>query len=259
MILLVYIKSPREIEKIRIAARAVGVILDEAKKVAVEGATAWDLEMLADKILKELKCEPAFKGYNGYPYITTVSVNDEVIHGFPLKSKVFKKGDIVSLDVGAIYDGYYGDGAYTYIIGETDEIGKKLVEVTKRALEEVAIGTVRAGIRLGDVSYAIQKFVEDNGFGVIRDFVGHGVGRKLHEDPQIPNYGRKGTGIILKPGMTFAIEPMVTEGGWHVEILKDGWTVVTKDGKRAAHFEHTLVVTENGCEVLTQRGDSVVK
>ncbi|MCD6159518.1 MAG: type I methionyl aminopeptidase, partial [Kosmotoga sp.] len=192
------------------------------------------------------------------PYITTVSINEEVIHGFPLRNKVLKKGDIVSLDVGAIYEGYYGDGAYTYIVGETDEIGEKLVNVTKRALE-IAIETVKDGVRLGDVSYSIQSFVEENGFGIVRDFVGHGVGRRLHEDPQIPNYGKKGTGIILKAGMTLAIEPMVTEGGWHVEILDDGWTVVTVDGKRAAHFEHTILVKKDGAEVLTLRGDTVVE
>ncbi|ABR30836.1 methionine aminopeptidase [Thermosipho melanesiensis] len=250
---MIYVKTIEEIEKIKIASRAVATILNEAKKVAVEGATAWDLELLAENVLKELKCEPAFKDYHGYPYITTVSVNDEVIHGFPLKHKVFKKGDIVSLDVGAIYKGYYGDGAYTYIIGETDEMGQKLVETTKRALE-IAVKTVRAGIRLGDVSAKIQQYVEKNGFNVVRDFVGHGVGKKLHEDPQIPNYGKEGTGIILRENMTIAIEPMVTEGGWHVVILEDGWTVVTVDGKRAAHFEHTLWVKKEGCEVLTQVG-----
>jgi methionyl aminopeptidase len=255
---MIYIKTPQEIEKIKIASMAVGTILDEAKKLAVEGATAFDFEVLAEKILKEFKCEPAFKGYNGYPYITTVSINEEVIHGFPLKSKVLKKGDIVSLDVGAIYEGYYGDGAYTYIVGETDEIGEKLVSVTKKALE-IAVKTVKDGVRLGDVSNAIQSYVEENGFGIVRDFVGHGVGRRLHEDPQIPNYGKKGTGIILKAGMTLAIEPMVTESGWHVKILDDGWTVVTVDGKRSAHFEHTILVKKDGAEVLTLRGDAFVK
>ncbi|ONN27253.1 methionine aminopeptidase [Thermosipho affectus] len=250
---MIYIKNKEEIEKIKVASQAVATILKEAEKVAKVGATAWDLEVLAEKILKELKCTPAFKGYHGYPYITTVSVNDEVIHGFPLKKKVFKKGDIVSLDVGAIYDGYYGDGAYTYIIGDTDEVGKKLVETTREALN-IAVEILRAGIKLGDISHEIQKYVESNGFNVVRDFVGHGVGRKLHEDPQIPNYGKKGTGVILREGMTIAIEPMVTEGGWHVAILEDGWTVVTVDGKRAAHFEHTLLVKKDGCEVLTQVG-----
>ncbi|MBO8161944.1 MAG: type I methionyl aminopeptidase [Thermosipho sp. (in: Bacteria)] len=255
---MIYIKTPEEIEKIRIASMAVGTILEEGKKIAVEGATAWDFEIMAEKILKELKCSPAFKGYNDYPYITTVSINNEVIHGFPLKNKVLKNGDIVSLDVGAIYKGYYGDGACTYIVGECDEIGEKLVEVTKKALE-IAVENVKEGVRLGDISYAIQKYVEENGFNVVRDFVGHGVGKKLHEDPQIPNYGKKGTGIILKAGMTLAIEPMVTEGGWHVDILDDGWTVVTRDGKRAAHFEHTILVKKEGSEVLTLRGDMIVK
>jgi len=247
---MIRLKTEQEIEKMRIAGRAVAAVLEEAKKIVVEGATAYDIEMMAEKVIKEHRCEPAFKGYGGYPYITTVSVNEEVIHGFPLKSKVFKKGDIVSVDVGAIYEGYYGDGAATFIVGSTDETGKKLVEVTKQSLMR-AIELIKPGVRLGDVSYEIQSYVESHGFNVVRDFVGHGVGKQLHEDPQVPNYGKPGTGLILKAGMTLAIEPMVTEGGWHVVVLEDGWTVVTVDGKRAAHFEHTIVVTENGCEILT--------
>jgi len=247
---MIRLKTEQEIEKMRIAGRAVAAVLEEAKKIVVEGATAYDIEMMAEKVIKEHRCEPAFKGYGGYPYITTVSVNEEVIHGFPLKSKVFKKGDIVSVDVGAIYEGYYGDGAATFIVGSTDETGKKLVEVTKQSLMR-AIELIKPGVRLGDVSYEIQSYVESHGFNVVRDFVGHGVGKQLHEDPQVPNYGKPGTGLVLKAGMTLAIEPMVTEGGWHVVVLEDGWTVVTVDGKRAAHFEHTIVVTENGCEILT--------
>ncbi len=247
---MIRLKTREEIEKMKIAGRVVGTILMESKKLMVDGATAHDIEILAEKILKELKCKPAFKGYGGYPYITTVSVNDEVIHGFPLKKKVFKKGDIVSIDVGAIYDGYYGDGAISYVVGQTDEVGEKLVKVTQESLFE-AIKIIRPGIKLGDVSFTIQNYVESHGFGVVRDFVGHGVGKSLHEDPQVPNYGKPGTGITLKAGMTIAIEPMVTEGGWHVVILDDGWTVVTRDGKRAAHFEHTIAVTEYGYEILT--------
>ncbi|MFN6991895.1 MAG: type I methionyl aminopeptidase [Fervidobacterium sp.] len=247
---MIRIKTKEEIEKMKVAGRAVGTVLNEAKKLVVEGATAHDIEILAERVIKELKCKPAFKGYGGYPYITTVSVNEEVIHGFPLKNKVFKKGDIVSIDVGAIYDGFYGDGAFTYIVGETDEVGKKLVQVTYESLM-LAIKSIRPGVKLGDISFAIQEYVEKNGFGVVRDFVGHGVGKALHEDPQIPNYGKPGTGITLRVGMTLAIEPMVTEGGWHVEILKDGWTVVTVDKKRAAHFEHTIAVTQEGYEILT--------
>lgn len=247
---MIRLKTKEEIEKMRIAGRAVGTILKEAKKLVVEGATAHDIEVLADKILKEMKCKPAFKGYGGYPYITTVSVNEEVIHGFPLKKKVFKKGDIVSIDVGAIYDGMYGDGAVTYIVDRTDENGEKLVNVTYESLME-AIKIIKPGIKLGDVSHTVQSYVESHGFGVVRDFVGHGVGKALHEDPQVPNYGKPGTGVTLKAGMTLAIEPMVTEGGWHVVILEDGWTVVTVDGKRSAHFEHTVLVTEDGYEILT--------
>lgn len=247
---MIRVKTKHEIEKMRIAGRAVAAVLEQARRLVVEGATAYDIEIMAEKVIKEYRCKPAFKGYGGYPYITTVSVNEEVIHGFPLKSKVFKKGDIVSVDVGAIYEGYYGDGAATFIVGTTDEIGQKLVEVTKESLMR-AIEVVKPGIRLGDVSYTIQSYVESNGFNVVRDFVGHGIGKQLHEDPQVPNYGKPGTGVILKAGMTLAIEPMVTEGGWHVVVLEDGWTVVTVDGKRSAHFEHSIVVTESGCEVLT--------
>jgi methionyl aminopeptidase len=247
---MIRIKTKQEIEKMRVAGHAVAAVLEEAKKIVFEGATALDIEMMAEKVIKEHRCKPAFKGYGGYPYITTVSVNEEVIHGFPLKSKVFKKGDIVSVDVGAIYEGYYGDGAATFIVGVTDETGQKLVEVTKQSLMR-AIELIRPGMRLGDLSYEIQSYVESHGFNVVRDFVGHGIGKQLHEDPQVPNYGKPGTGLVLKAGMTLAIEPMVTEGGWHVVVLEDGWTVVTVDGKRAAHFEHTVVITGNGCEVLT--------
>ncbi|HOM74184.1 MAG TPA: type I methionyl aminopeptidase [Fervidobacterium sp.] len=247
---MIRLKTKNEIEKMKIAGRVVAMILQEAAKYMKIGASAFDVELLAEKILSENGCKPAFKGYNGYPYITNVSVNEEVIHGFPIKQKIFKNGDIVSLDVGAIYDGYYGDGAYTYIVGETDERGKKLVSTTQEALME-AIKIIKPGIKLGDISYTVQRYVEEKGFGIVRDFVGHGVGASLHEDPQVPNYGRPGTGVTLRKGMTIAIEPMVTEGGWHVEILKDGWTVVTEDGKRAAHFEHSVAVTEDGYEILT--------
>jgi len=247
---MIRIKRDLEIQKMRVAGRVVAKVLNEVKDLVIEGATAYEVELLAERIIKEENCKPAFKGYGGYPYVTTVSVNDEVIHGFPLKTKVFKKGDIVSIDVGAIYEGYYGDGAATYIVGQSDESGQKLVEVTYQSLME-AIKILRAGVKLGDVSYAVQSYVEQHGFNVVRDFVGHGVGRALHEDPQVPNYGKPGTGITLRAGMTIAIEPMVTEGGWHVVILEDGWTVVTADKKRAAHFEHTVLITDDGYEILT--------
>ncbi|MCX7654035.1 MAG: type I methionyl aminopeptidase [Fervidobacterium sp.] len=255
---MIRLKTKEEVEKMKIACRAVATVLKEARKFVVDGATAHDIEILADKILRDFKCKPAFKGYSGYPYITTVSVNEEVIHGFPLRKKVFRKGDIVSIDVGAIYDGLYGDGAVTYIVDKTDENGEKLVRVTYESLMK-AIEIIKPGIKLGDVSYQIQKYVEGNGFGVVRDFVGHGIGKALHEDPQVPNYGKPGTGVTLKAGMTIAIEPMVTEGGWHVVVLEDGWTVVTVDGKRSAHFEHTVVITEDGCDILTMSDSGILK
>ncbi len=247
---MIRLKARDEIRKMRIAGKVVATVLEKAKELVVEGASAYDIEKMAEEVILSRGCKPSFKGYGGYPYCTTVSVNEEVIHGFPIKTKVFKKGDIVSVDVGAMYDGYHADAARTYIVGETDATGKRLVEVTARSLEE-AIKIIKPNIRIGLISNTVQKIVESNGFGIVRDFVGHGVGKKLHEEPQIPNYGDPESGVMLRPGMTLAIEPMVTEGSWHVKILEDGWTVVTVDRKRAAHFENTVLVTENGYEILT--------
>lgn len=248
---MIRVKTEEEIDRMKIAGRAVAIFLKEAKKLVVPGASAWEIELLAEKVFKELRVTPAFKGYNGYEYITCVSVNEEVVHGIPRKDKVFRKGDIVSIDVGAVYKGFFGDGAMTYIVGETDESGKRLVEVTRKALEK-AIEKIRVGVKLGDISYAIQSFVESSGFNVIRDYVGHGIGTALHEEPQVPNYGKPGTGVRLLTGMTLAIEPMVVEGDWRIKILEDGWTAVTVDGSRCAHFEHTIVIRETGAEILTR-------
>ena len=248
---MIRVKTEEEIDRMKIAGRAVAIFLKEAKKLVVPGASAWEIELLAEKVFKELRVTPAFKGYNGYEYITCVSVNEEVVHGIPRKDKVFRKGDIVSIDVGAVYKGFFGDGAMTYIVGETDESGKRLVEVTRKALEK-AIEKIRVGVKLGDISYAIQSFVESSGFNVIRDYVGHGIGTALHEEPQVPNYGKPGTGVTLITGMTLAIEPMVVEGDWRIKILEDGWTAVTVDGSRCAHFEHTIVIRETGAEILTK-------
>ena len=248
---MIRIKTEEEIDRMKIAGRAVAIFLKEAEKLVVPGASAWEIELLAEKVFKELKVKPAFKGYSGYEYITCVSVNEEVVHGIPRRDKVFKKGDIVSIDVGAVYKGFFGDGAMTYIVGETDESGKRLVEVTRKALEK-AIEKIRAGVKLGDISYAIQSFVESSGFNVIRDYVGHGIGTALHEEPQVPNYGKPGAGVRLLTGMTLAIEPMVVEGDWRIKILEDGWTAVTVDGSRCAHFEHTIVIRETGAEILTR-------
>ncbi len=244
------IKTPQEIEKMRVAGRAVATALKEARRVMVEGATARDVEDLILRVYRELKVKPGFKGYGGYPYATCVSVNEEVIHGFPKRTKVFKSGDIVSIDTGAIYRGYYGDAAITYAVGEVDDLSKKLMKVTHDALKKV-LEFIREGVRIGDIGYTIQSYVEENGFNVVRDYVGHGIGRNLHEEPQVPNYGEKGTGVVLRSGMTIAIEPMVTAGGYDVKVLKDGWTVVTADGSRAAHYEHSMVILKDGVEVLT--------
>ncbi|MDK2785743.1 MAG: methionyl aminopeptidase [Thermotoga sp.] len=250
---MIRIKTPSEIEKMKRAGEAVAVALREAKRVVLPRKTAWDVEKVVLEVFKKYRVKPAFKGYNGYKYATCVSVNEEVVHGLPLKEKVFKEGDIVSIDVGAAYQGLYGDAAITYIVGETDERGKELVRVTKEALER-AIKIIKPGIRLGDVSHCIQEFVESAGFNVIRDYVGHGIGRELHEDPQVPNYGTPGTGIVLRKGMTLAIEPMVSEGDWRVVVKDDGWTAVTVDGSRCAHFEHTVLITGDGAEILTREG-----
>ncbi len=247
---MIRIKTPQDIERMKVAGMAVATVLKEARKVVVEGATAKDVEDLALKIYRELGVKPAFKGYGGYPYATCVSVNEEVIHGFPKKSKVFKKGDIVSIDTGAIYKGCYGDAAVTYAVGEVDELSKRLMEVTYNALKK-ALDFIKEGVRIGDVGHVIQTYVESNGFNVVRDFVGHGVGCELHEEPQVPNYGKPGTGLMLREGMTLAIEPMVTAGTWRVKILNDGWTVVTEDRSRSAHFEKTILVKKDGIEVLT--------
>ncbi len=247
---MIRIKTEREIEYMKVAGEAVATALKEARKVVVEGASARDVENLVLKIYRELHVKPAFKGYRGYPYATCVSVNEEVIHGLPKRKKIFKSGDIVSIDTGAVYKGYYADAALTYIVGDIDERGRKLVETTYEALIE-AKRFLKAGVRLGDLGYIIQRYVEERGFNVVREFVGHGIGRELHEEPQVPNYGKPGTGVVLRAGMTIAVEPMVTEGDYEVEIASDGWTVLTVDGSRSAHFEFTFLIKDDGVEVLT--------
>lgn len=248
---MIRVKSEAELQNMTVACRAVAVVLNEVRDVVREGANAHDVEDFVLAKFKEMNVKPAFKGYRGYKYATCVSVNEEVLHGAPLKSKVFTRGDLVSIDVGAMYDGYYGDGAVTYVVGDVDEVGKRLIETGEKALQR-AIAVVKDGIRVGDISYAIQTFVESNGFNVIRDYVGHGIGRQLHEEPEIPNYGKAGTGVKLSSGMTLAIEVMICEGDWQVSTLDDGWTVVMTDGKRSVHFEHTVLVTDAGVRVLTQ-------
>ncbi|MCX8021964.1 MAG: type I methionyl aminopeptidase [Syntrophorhabdaceae bacterium] len=248
---MILLKNEVEIEKIRTASRYAMEILLYLKERIKEGVTGLDLERMTEERLKSLKnVTPAFKGYNGYPYCLCVSINEEIVHGMPEK-RVIKEGDIVSLDFGAIYDGFYGDAALTIGVGEISDTAKRLISVTEKSLY-MGINEARVGKRLYDISSAVQSCVEDAGFSVVRDFVGHGIGRSLHEEPQIPNFGKKGTGIRLKKGMVMAIEPMVNAGGSEVMIKENGWTAVSKDGSLSAHFEHTIAITENGPDILSR-------
>ena len=214
-----------------------------------EGITTEELDRLAEEYIKRHGGIPAFKGYRGYPRSLCVSVNEEVVHGIPGKRKL-KEGDIVSLDLGVLMDGYYGDAAITVPVGKVSELAKKLIKVTEEALYR-GIEMARPGNRLSDISYAIQNHVEKAGFSVVREFVGHGIGKELHEEPQVPNFGPPNRGPRLEPGMVLAIEPMVNTGTWEVRILPNGWTVVTADGGLSAHFEHTVAITDNGPEILS--------
>jgi methionyl aminopeptidase len=249
------LKTAKEIEKMRTAGRVVGEILQKLSRIIKPGITTKDIDIFSEKYIKSLKMVPAFLGVKGvsypFPASACVSVNDEVVHGIPNASRVLKSGDIVSVDMGVIYEGYYGDAAMTYAVGDISAAAAKLLEITELALQK-GIEQSLSGKRLGDISYAIQKMAEDAGFSVVRDFVGHGIGRSLHEDPQSPNFGRAGAGIKLLPGMVLAIEPMVNVGSYEVCMLDDDWTVVTKDGGLSAHFEHTVAITESGCEILTK-------
>ena len=228
----------------------VAEILEAIKPAARPGVTTRELDELARSFWPRRKARSAFKGYNGYPAALCTSVNEEVVHGIP-SDRVLKEGDIVSLDFGVIYDDYYGDAAITLPIGRVSPEAEKLLRVTEEALY-LAIEQARPGNRLQDISAAIQSHVEAHGFSVVRDFVGHGIGKHLHEKPQIPNFGIPGRGIRLQAGMTLAIEPMINAGGYEVEILEDGWTAVTKDRSLSAHFEHSVAVTENGPYILSQ-------
>jgi methionyl aminopeptidase len=248
---MIICKSPREVEKLRDSGRMVREILEEMRRRVQPGVTTLDLERFAEKRLRQLGVTPAFKGYRGYPCCLCASVNEEIVHGIPSPRRVLRTGDIVSLDLGIVLHGYYGDSALTVPVGEISEPLKKLLRVTEECLE-LAIQKARAGNRLGDVSAAVQQHAERHGFSVVREFVGHGIGREMHEEPQIPNFGKPGHGPLLKPGMVLAIEPMVTQGGEAVRVLEDHWTAVTADGGYSAHFEHMVAVTSNGPDVLTR-------
>ncbi len=249
---MVILKSRPEIEKMRKSNAIVAAILEELRKKIRPGVKTIELDRLSEELALKKGARPAFKGYRGYPYSLCTSVNSEVVHGMPSEREL-KEGDIVSLDFGILNDGYYGDAAVTVPVGEITPGARKLLKITEEALYR-GIAAVKAGNRIGDISAAIQGHVEAAGYSVVRDLVGHGIGKNLHEDPQVPNYGSSGRGIELKPGMVFAIEPMVNEGAYRVEILRDGWTVVTADGKLSAHFEHSVAITENGPVILSKIG-----
>src|ERR1700722_5373346 len=236
----------------RRAGRVVREVLELVRSHVKPGATTLDLEKVAEARIKELGARPAFKGYHGYPCVLCTSVNSEVVHGIPSKARILKEGDIVSIDCGAIVDGFYGDAAITIPVGEKiDGKTRRLLQATQASLQ-AAIETVKPGATLGDVGAAVQDVVEAEGFSVVRDFVGHGIGVHMHEDPQVPNFGERGRGMKLKVGMVIAIEPMVNAGMPDVEVLGDGWTAVAKDGSMSAHFEHTVAVTATGARVLTE-------
>lgn len=251
---MIILKSPREIEELRKANAIAAEVLFELKRAIHPGMTTQELDRIAEEVIRSRGALPAFKGYRGYPASLCVSINEQVVHGIPGPRKL-KEGDIVSLDVGANLNGYYGDAAITLAIGKVNGVVRRLLEVTERALS-IAIEKARPGNRLSDISHAVQRWVESQGFSVVRDFVGHGIGRSLHEDPQIPNFGSPNQGPRLEKGMVFALEPMVNEGTYEVRVLSDGWTVVTADGKPSAHFEHTIAVTDGEAEILSVYNES---
>ena len=245
----IIVKSDREIALMRQAGRIVAIVLEILGREIREGMKTKELDIIAARELERLGARPSFKGYHGYPASICVSVNDEIVHGIP-GERVLKEGDIVSLDVGAIYDGLQGDAAVTMGVGEISPTAKRLMEATQGALE-AGIAAARNGARLGDISAAIQKHAESKGFSVIREYTGHGIGRDMHEEPQIPNFGVPGTGPLLKKGMTLALEPMLSAVDWHTRLGEDNWVVRTADGSLAAHFEHTIAITSGKAEVLT--------
>jgi methionyl aminopeptidase len=252
---MIFLKSEEEIERIRAASHVVVEVLNRLKEEAKPGVSTWELDKIAEEIALGKGAKPAFKGYRDYPASVCFAINNEVVHGIPSKKKVLMEGDIVSLDFGAYFDGFYSDSAITIPLGKISPLAEKLLHVTRNSLYK-GIDKAYPSNRLFDISQAIQNHVEQEGFSVVKAFVGHGIGRNLHEDPQIPNFvpenGNWGKGIRLKPGMVIAIEPMVNVGRPDIRILSDGWTAVTMDGTLSAHFEHTVAITENGPVILTE-------
>jgi methionyl aminopeptidase len=250
---MIIYKSAEEIARMRKAGRVVAGTIDRVVAAVRPGIATADLDAVAEAYIDEQGAIPSFKGYKGYPASICASINDEVVHGIPSPKRLLAEGDILSLDFGAIWEGFHADSALTMFVGDPPSAeSEKLVRVTEEALE-AGISQIVAGARLSDVGAAVQQVAEGAGFSVVREYVGHGIGRNLHEDPQIPNYGEPGRGPLIKPGLVVAVEPMVNIGGWETRVLADDWTVVTEDGSLSAHFEHTIAVTEDGREVLTAR------
>jgi methionyl aminopeptidase len=251
---MIDLKTPAEIDKMRKPAHIVGTILAELRTLIRPGVTTGELDRVAEKRINEFGARSAFKNYkvgpNVFPAVLCASVNEEVVHGIP-NDRPVEEGDILSLDFGVEIDGFFGDSAFTAAVGEIDEESRRLLEVTERSLF-AGIAEMKPGGRIGDIGAAVQEVAENEGFSVVRDFVGHGIGRALHEDPQVPNFGSRGKGRGLRAGMVLAVEPMVNVGTPEVRVLDDGWTAVTADGRRSAHFEHTIAITENGAEILTK-------
>ena len=247
---MIVLKTEEEIKKMAEACRIVAEVLEGLKKLVSPGVTTKELDEFAESYIVSKGARPAFKGYRGYPSTVCASLNEQVVHGIPSANKL-KNGDIISVDVGVHYNGFYGDAAITLPVGSISKEAQKLLAVTENALE-AGIEKAVVGNRLSDISSTIQEHVESEGFSVVKAFVGHGIGRELHEEPQIPNYGRPGEGPKLLEGMTLAIEPMVNAGSWEVNVLNDGWTAVTKDGSLSAHFEHTVAITNKGQRILTK-------
>jgi len=243
-------KSQKEIEKMRASGRLVGQVLQALRQMVGPGVTTLEVDVAADNMIRDAGAYPTFKGYNGFPFSICASVNEQIVHGFP-SSYELQEGDIFSIDIGATLDGFVGDTATTIPVGTASEDRLKLIRVTDECLE-LAIEQCQAGKHLGDIGWAVQSHAEEHGYSVVRDYVGHGIGRRMHEDPQIPNYGKPGKGPKIKKGYVFAIEPMVNMGSYYTKTLKDGWTVVTVDGLPSAHAEHTIAITEDGPEVLTR-------
>ncbi|WP_377867192.1 type I methionyl aminopeptidase [Bacillus sp. R86525] len=246
---MIICKTPREIEIMREAGRIVALTHQELKQHITPGITTKELDQIAEKTIQKYGATPSFKGYNGFPGSICASVNEELVHGIPGKRKL-QEGDIISIDIGAKYNGYHGDSAWTYPVGNISESVQKLLDVTEKSLY-LGLEQVKPGERLSNISHAVQTHAEENGFSIVREYVGHGIGQDLHEDPQIPHYGPPNRGPRLKPGMVICVEPMVNQGRRYVKTLSDDWTVVTVDGKWCAHFEHTIALTEAGYEILT--------